>query len=227
MPEGLNVEVAHKLSEHEQPAKRSDRWHELVEVFEVAMLAIVAIATAWSGFQAAKWDSRQALLYGQSSRDRFQADDLSTQGGQTLVADSAGFNSWLQARTANDRTAMTIFERRFSPAYHVAFDAWLKTDPFTNPNAPPGPAFMPQYQNPQKVEAARINEDASSKFDAGTEARDNADKYVRDTVLFASVLFLIAMAQRMKGRGAKLSLTIIAGGLLVFVLVSVVALPRA
>ena len=227
MPEGLNVEVAHKLSDHEHEATRSDRWHELVEVLEVAMLAIVAIATAWSGFQAAKWDSRQALLYGQSSRDRFQADDLSTAGGQTLVADSAGFNSWLQARSANDRTAMTILERRFSPEYHVAFEAWLKTDPFTNPKAPPGPAFMPQYINPRKQEAARINEEASRKFDEGTDARENADKYVRDTVLFASVLFLIAMAQRMKGRGSKLSLNIIAGALLVFVLVSVVALPRA
>jgi len=122
---------------------------------------------------------------------------------------------------------MTILERRFSPEYHVAFEAWLKTDPFTNPKAPPGPAFMPQYINPRKQEAARINEEASRKFDEGTDARENADKYVRDTVLFASVLFLIAMAQRMKGRGSKLSLNIIAGALLVFVLVSVVALPRA
>ena len=227
MPEDLNVELAHKLSEQENEAARHERWHEILEILEVVMLAVVAIATAWSGFQAAKWDSHQALLYGESSRDRFQADDLSTAGGQTLVSDSAGFNSWLQAHQAGDQKAMTIYERRFTPAYHVAFEAWLKTDPFNNPKAPPGPAFMPEYKNPQKDQAAQLNEDASKKFDEGTDARENADKYVRDTVLFASVLFLIAMAQRMKQRGTKLSLNIIAGALLVFVVISVAALPRA
>ena len=46
MPEGMNVEVAHKLSEHETSGAHRGRWHELVEVVEVAILAIVAVATA-------------------------------------------------------------------------------------------------------------------------------------------------------------------------------------
>lgn len=34
----------------------------------------------------------------------------------------------------------------------------------------------------------------------GTAARDTAERYLRDTVLFASVLFLVAIAQRFKVR---------------------------
>ena len=46
MPEGMNVEVADKLSEQERPGARRGRWHELVEVVEVTILVIVAVATA-------------------------------------------------------------------------------------------------------------------------------------------------------------------------------------
>jgi hypothetical protein len=60
----------------------------------------------------------------------------------------------------------------------------------------------------------------------GTQARENADKYVRDTVLFASVLFLIALAQRLKVVRARITLGAVACGLLAFVIVSVVQLPR-
>jgi hypothetical protein len=41
-------------------------------VLEVLVLAVAAIATAWSGYQAARGDGRQSVLYAESSRDRFQ-----------------------------------------------------------------------------------------------------------------------------------------------------------
>ena len=53
---------------------------------------------------------------------------------------------------------MALYERRFSPEYKVAFDAWLATDPFSNPEAPPGPSFMPEYVNPQLERGAEMNE---------------------------------------------------------------------
>ena len=54
MPEGMNVEISHKLSEQEEKEKarekRKAHWEVLVEIAEVAVLAIVAVATAWSGY---------------------------------------------------------------------------------------------------------------------------------------------------------------------------------
>jgi hypothetical protein len=226
MPEGVNVELAHELTEHERSAKRKERWLELLEVAEVVLLAIVAISTAWSGFQATRWDGRQSLLYGQASGDRFQADAASTYGGQELLADLTMFTGWLQARSTNDTQLQTIYLRRFTPDYLVAFDAWLTTDPFTNPAAPAGPAAMPQYDNPYFDKAAQLNAKATSMFDEGTAARETADQYVRNTVLFATVLFLVAIAQRFKVRGARIAMNAIAACVLLFVLVSVLSLPR-
>ena len=113
-----------------------------------------------------------------------------------------------------------------APDYRVAFDAWLNTDPFSNSAAPAGPTLMPQYDNPLFDRAARLNARAALAFEEGTAARETADQYVRDTVLFATVLFLVAVAQRFRVRGARMVLTAIAAGLLVYVLVSVSTLPR-
>ena len=63
-------------------------------------------------------------------------------------------------------------------------------------------------------------------FDEGTEARDNADRYVQDTVLLASVLFLVALAQRSKARAARITANVVAFSLLAFALASVAFLPR-
>ena len=71
----------------------------------------------------------------------------------------------------------------------VAFDAWLKTDPLHNPNAPPGPAFMPQYTNASASQASHLDKAATAAFDAGNHGRDISDEYVRGTVLLAVVLF--------------------------------------
>ncbi len=226
MPEGMNVEVAHQLSEHETPGVRHGRWHELLEVVEVVILAIVAVATAWTGVQAAQWDGRGSLLYGQASTDRFQADAASTLAGLQLSADASMFTGWLQARAAGDGQLQAIYVRRFTPDYRAAFQAWLKTDPFANPAAPPGPGFMPSYHNPNQDKANRLNALAAATFEHGTAARDNAEKYVRDTVLFAAVLFLIAVAQRFKANRARVAIGMIALGLLTFVVVSVAQLPR-
>jgi hypothetical protein len=226
MPEGMNLDVAHKLSERERAERTKRRWQEIVEVLEVLALAIAAIATAWSGYQAARGDGHQSVLYAQSSRDRFAADAASTLGGQQLVADSSMFTAWLEARAAGNSELKAELVRRFSPEYRNAFQQWLKTEPFTNPAAPPGPGYMPQYRNPQLEEAKRLNTQAADAFAEGTAARETADRYVRVTVLFALVLFLVAVGQRFQARGVRIGSNAVAIGLLVYGLYTVATLPR-
>lgn len=209
-----------------EPAPPPERWVKALEIVEAVALALVAIATAFSGYQGAQWGGEQARLYGQASTTRFQADAASTLGGQELVADASFFTAWLQAHEAGDRGLETMMEERFSPAYAAAFDDWLATDPFTNPDAPAGPGFMPGFSNPQMAKAEELNAQASSDFAAGTEARETANRYVRQTVLLASVLFLVAIAQRFRTRGVRIAVSVLALSMLVFTLYGVITLPR-
>jgi hypothetical protein len=61
-----------------------------------------------------------------------------------------------------------------------------------------------------------LNAQASRYFDAGKEARETANKYVRLTVLFASVLFFVAVAQRFRLRGVRIGANAIALVLLAY-----------
>ena len=199
---------------------------DLVEILEAIALSLIAIATAWSGYQAARWDGRQAFLYGEASKDRVEATSAATLGGQERLMDITTFGTWIQAKTSGNHEVAALFVHRFSPEYRVAFDAWLKTHPFTNPDAPPGPIFMPEYHNAQLEQADALNTRASRAFDAGTLARETAEKYVRGTVLLATVLFLIALAQRFKFRNVRIGLLIVAGSLIAVSLAMLVSYPR-
>jgi len=136
------------------------------------------------------------------------------------------FTAWLEARAASNSELQAELVRRFSPEYRSAFREWLKSEPFTNPAAPPGPGYVPQYRNPQLQQAELLNTRAADAFAEGTAARETADRYVRVTVLFALVLFLVAVGQRFQARGVRIGSSAVAIGLLVYGLYTAATLPR-
>ena len=64
MPEagGSNIEVSRHLIAHKGSLHFVEQ--EILEIAEAAVLALVAIVTAWSGYQAALWTGHRAELYG-------------------------------------------------------------------------------------------------------------------------------------------------------------------
>jgi hypothetical protein len=93
--------------------------------------------------QAARWDGSQAELYGEASTIRIDADQQLTLGGRQRLLDVSTFNTWTEARNEGLTELAALYERRFSPEFKVAFDAWLATRPFVSPDAPPGQASCP------------------------------------------------------------------------------------
>jgi len=223
---GANIEIAHKLNESEGQGAPQSRWHEALEVVEAIVLALVAICTAWSGYQAAKWDGMQDELYEQSTRLRVQAQGLAARGGQEQLYDASTVVEWIKAEAAGNRKLAELFERRFRPEAKVAFEAWTKTDPLNNPNAPQGPLMMPEYHNANLEASAKRTDEATELFERGTAARATSDKYVRVTVVLATVLLLVAISQRFKSRMVRTGLAVVAFALLCVPLVRLVILPR-
>jgi hypothetical protein len=227
MPEGANIEIAHHLQEHGEGGGRHTILRErTLEIVEGVLLALVAIATAWSGYQAAKWDGREAELYGKSSKIRLTAEGLLTRGGQEQLYDAGTASSWLQAEAAGNASLARIYARRVRPEVRPAFRAWVRTDPVHNPHAPPGVITMPQYHNHLLSTSAKLQTLASETFERGTAARERADKYVRVTVLLATVLFLIALSQRFALLGVRLGLFGVSLVLLSVALYWVATYPR-
>jgi hypothetical protein len=225
MPEGFNIEIAHKLAEPEAGAATSP-WFDLWEIAEAVVLALIAVATAWSGYHAAKWDGHQALLYGHASKLRVEAGVAAIEGAQQRLLDVVQSNEWIRARDAKNPQLADAYRDRLSREYRVAFEAWLKTEPLTNPNAPSGPTAMPEYRNALLEKAAELNNEATAAFTEGTKARAIAENYVRSTVLLATVLFLVAVAQRFRIRNVRRGLLLVASTLMIYALVNVGLYPR-
>ena len=209
---------------HEQHGNRREG---LLEITEAILLAFVAIATAWSGYQTGKWDGHQASLYSLANKYRVEADTANTLSGQQRLYDTTTFGFWLDAKARGDEADAKLFERRFRPEYRPAFKAWIALDPLNNPKAPPGPIFMPQYRNAQAELATAKEHQASEAFEEGSHAREQGDRYLRNTVLLATVLFLTALAQKFKLHSVRLGVLILCGVLLVIALVFIVTYPRA
>ena len=228
MPEDLNAEIAGGLAEAGNPHDQQEklRWERFVEICEAIVLATIAVATAWSGYQAARWDGRQVERYGTASAIRIQADEQLTLGGQQKLLDVATFNTWIQANQDGREALAALYIRRFSPEFKTAFDAWLATHPFSNPDAPPGPSFMPQYTNPQIDQGNALNEEATAIFDEGTRARETSDNYIRTTVVLATVLFLLALSQRFRTRGVRIAVLVVSGLLMVYGVAAIASFPR-
>ena len=224
MPEERNVELAGELSHHRTDS--TARWERPTEIVEAIALGLVAVTTAWAGYHAARWDGRQAFLYGRSSTIQIEADEQLTLGGQQRLLDVSTFNTWIQARSAGNHEVARLYVDRFSPEFRVAFDAWVATDPFENPEAPPGPSFMPEYENPQLEEGEALIDRANEVFDKGTEARETSEQYVRLTVILATVLLLIALSQRFKVRNVRIGLLVVAGALFIYDIATIATLPR-
>src|SRR5271169_2121392 len=99
MPEsatGRVVEELNKRTEHAvTPRSRAE---EVIEIIEAIVLALVAVATAWSGYQAARWDGHRAELYTESNRLKAGAEELIFFLKQKTAYDITTVNSWIAAK---------------------------------------------------------------------------------------------------------------------------------
>ena len=209
MPEGLDpVEAGRKLHEHthaegERAAERerdkaAERHSRILQTGEALLLALVTIAAAWAGYAAAKWGTSSRVEIAQSSTIRNLATRADLEALSTRNFDSSTFEAWFVAYTLGNKQKEAVAERRFRPGFRAAFNAWIATNPFHNPHAPPGPTYMPQYRLPQQATANALDAEATAKFNEGTHAGEISDNYIRITVFLAAVLFLVGIGSTFK-----------------------------
>jgi hypothetical protein len=237
MPEGLDpIETGRKLHEHgeahDQQAEEkehrdaaSERHSRIIQISEAVLLSIVTITAAWAGYSAARWGTASRVDIAQSStlRNIATRDDLEANSLRNF--DASTFNAWFIAFTLNNPQKEAIAIRRFRPAFKVAFDAWMATDPLHNPHAAPGPTYMPQYKLPAQAQAYALDDKATAKFSEGTQAGLTGDNYVQITVFLAAVLFLVGIGSSFKLHSVRYALITFGTVLLILAVVLILKQP--
>ena len=182
-----------------------------MEIVTVVILAVAALATAWSGYQASLWDGIQSSNYTQASGSRTNAAQQRTAANQFRLADLSVFENYIDALLEENEEVADFYFQRFRDEFRVGYDAWIALDPLTNPDAPPSPFAMDEYQVSQDTEAEQLENRADELFSEGEDANTVSDVYTLTTLLFAAVLFFAAISERFEYVKAQVILLVIAG----------------
>jgi len=229
VPEGLSAtEAGDKIAEHAKHQAEHggdsvrNKW---ISIVEAVVLSIVTVVAAWAGYSAAKWSTESSLNLAKASATRVKANRAFQEALTYRVGDAVTFNAWYSAHIAGNENDMRVAQKYFLPAYRVAFDAWLATKPFTNPNAPAGPEAMPQFRPPGAALARALDTRADAYYAQGQKAAETGDHYIRVTVILASVLFLVGISTQFPIRGIRYGLIAVGVALLLFAGEQILSLP--
>ena len=157
----VGKEIAEHRHHHSGEEERRDR---IVTIIEASLLAIVALLAAWSGYASSKWSTESRVELAEASAARTEASRANLDAMELRNLDYSAFNVWFASWVVGDEEAQAIAVRRFRPDFKVAFDAWIAQNPATNPDAAPGPTFMPEYKQPDVEHGKALDARADAKF---------------------------------------------------------------
>jgi hypothetical protein len=181
------------------------RWHDRAETLATVLLAVAAVATAWSSYQSARWSGVQAIDFSRASAARVESTRASTRAGQETMIDVLTFTEWVDAFEAGDARLVRFYSDRFRDEFKPAVRAWVATRPLRTRGAPPTPFAMPEYQVAKEAEAARLEADAVRATAAAQTANQRSDNYVLAVVLFAASLFFAGISTRLSAPPQRLA----------------------
>jgi heme/copper-type cytochrome/quinol oxidase subunit 4 len=226
--EGVSAaEIAKELREHRAEVAEAQGRDRMVAIVEAVLLSVVAVLAALAGYSAARWGTHSSVSLANAATVRTEASRTALKGLQVRTFDSVSFNAAFGALVAGDDDALRVAVRRLRPGYRPVFSAWLATHPMTNRNAPPGPAYLPQYRIPEEARARALDARSDRFLEEGRRAAETADKYVRLTVLLAVVLFLVGISSHFPVRAARYGFVVIGAIFIAIALAEFLSLGRA
>jgi hypothetical protein len=170
---------------------------ERLDVVATVLLALATVATAWSGYQASRWNAEQAKAASRATAARIESAKAASLADSQTQVDVATFTAWVDAFAQEQTELANFYFKRFRREFKPAVDVWVATRPRRNPDAPLTPFAMPQYRLQARTDSDTL---AATAEAWAAKARTNVDRstsYVLGVVLFAAVLFFAGMSTKL------------------------------
>lgn len=177
-----------------------------MEIAATVLLALATVATAWSGYQASRWNGEQAKAAARANAARIESTRASDLANAETQIDVATFMQWVNAYAQNQTELADFYFKRFREELKPAVDAWIATRPLQNPNAPLTPFAMPQYELAARAEAEKLEAEAEGWSAKARTNVQRATNYVLGVVLFAAALFFAGMSAKLRTRRLRVVL---------------------
>jgi hypothetical protein len=171
-----------------------------LEFLVTVLLVVAAVATSWSSYQATRWHGEQAQATSRTNSIRIEAARASGLAEAQTQIDVATFIAWADADQNGEQALADFYVERFRPEFGVAFQAWLQSEPFTNPDAPETPFATPEYRVEAQIDADRLDKDEQTSAAQVRSYIQVASNYVLTVVLYAVVLFFAGISTKISSR---------------------------
>ena len=196
------------------PTEREAKAQRRIDLVSTLLLAFATLATAWAGYQAARWHSEQAKHQQKANASRIESTRSADDANREAQIDISLYFEWVDAHLQGDAELADFYRARFTDRLAPEFEKWIASKPFARPGDASSP-FTARYETALTQDAATQAAAADTAGAAATEDIDRADRYVLAVVLFASCLFLAGLSTRIRGRTGQA--VILALGCVVFV----------
>ncbi len=177
--------------------ERLPRLHPHVELLATILLAIAAVATAWSSYQSSRWSGVQAIDFSRANAARVESTRAATEAGQQIQVDVLTFTQWVNAYAAGERKLEDFYFQRFRSEFKPAVRAWVAMRPLKNPHAAAVPFTLPQYKLKAETESKKLLGEAERATAEARQSNQRSDNYVLAVVLFAASLFFAGICTKL------------------------------
>jgi hypothetical protein len=226
-PRGGVVPAAGDTASDPRPAGRGGGGPKAsrVEAVATVILALAAVATAWSGYQASRWHGEQAIAFSHANATRVESTRASNLANAQTEIDVATFTQWVDAYARHETELADFYRRRFRGEFQPAVADWVATHPLRNPDAPLTPFAMPNYRLAANARAERLEVAAEAAAAQASRDIQVANDYVLAVVLFSAALFFGGISTRLQRPRPRAVLLGVGCALLVGALAWVAAFP--
>ena len=174
-----------------------------VEVIATVILALAAVATAWSGYEANRWHGEQAIAFSHANAARLESTRASDLANAQTEIDVAAFTQWVDAYARRESRLADFYRKRFRSEFQPAVAAWVATHPLKNGNAPLTPFAMSAYRLAATTQAEQQEAAAQAAAAEASQDIEYANNYVLAVVLFSAALFFGGVSTRLQSPGPR------------------------
>jgi len=169
-----------------------------LEVRATVLLAVATVATAWSGYQATRWNGEQAKAGARASAMRIESSKADAVANTQTQIDVATFTQWVNAYALEQKQLSDFYFRRFRAEFKPAVHAWVATKPLRNRSAPLTPFAMPQYHLAARDAGRRLDLSAGSWATRAQADIQRSSNYILGVVLFTTALFFASISTKLQ-----------------------------
>lgn len=197
----------------------------MFEPVALLLLSLATVGTAWCSYQAASWAGMSQRMTNQSAAFSRLAVTDQLQSYQMALLDVLLFSQHINARAATNESLARFYSDRFRGEAKTAFEAWMATQPFENPSAPPHPFVTNLYQPRLLAEARNAEAESQRLWQQAGDGGRTSRGYVLITVLLASALFCGGTAAKFEALWIRRSVLALGLAAFVFAVQRLVLLP--